>query len=612
MSDSTISAMCSATLPLAGEAVPCVQGGINKQAPAAAFGIPIVGRSQPTALAQFQTWIDENTAPPTLRMYIGASWVALYTIDTDGTLSPAGNLALPGDPLLDNDAATKHYVDINRPGLAGVLTFRTLMDCSANPNYPIGQQGDYYIVSHAGKIGGASGIDVTAGDTLFCRVNDTASGDQIAAGGNWTVGQGKIEGAVVGPDSAASGDFALFDGASGALLKDAGLSLDTDTAMAANSDTRIPSQKAVKNSIGGKPLAADTLGQGQGWAWDPFSATFRAGDYDGHNFLVNSAFDVWQETVDYTLGSTVPKTHIADYWKAGAESTNGRLVSKVLSPFSSTFAVKFIRPSGFTDTGRFRLVQQFELPESVFLAGKTVTVSFDFAAGANYSATSGPYVSIYSGTGLNDDIDLRSLGPNFLTGGTSATSASLASQVAPFGSHSRIVSGPLAVAAGATEVAVEIHSGQYFSNAGTDDSFTIGNVKLEIGNVATPYRKRDLAEEFSRCQWRYQKSFPKGVLPWFGYGPGWGQHMFRRLGSGTAAEGVWVPLAARMRDFPVVTLYNTALMNNQVRNETAGADCSSSTVDNISDANFRVTCNGNSGGSVGDWLAFHYVADLRL
>ncbi len=612
MSDSTISAMSPATLPLAGEAVPCVQGGTNKQAPAAAFGIPIVGRSQPTALAQFQTWIDENTAPPTLRMYIEPNWVALYTIDADGTLSPAQNVSLPGDPLFDNDAATKHYVDINRPGLAGVLTFRGLKDCSANPNYPDGQQGDYYIVSHAGKIGGASGLDVLAGDTLFCRVNDTASGDQTGAGGNWTVGQGKIEGAVVGPASATNGDFALFDGSSGTLLKDIGLALDTDVTMAANSDARIASQKAVKNSIGGRPLAADALGQGQGWAWDALSATLRAEDNDGRNFLVNSAFDVWQETITYTLGSTVPKTHIADYWKVGAESTNGRSVTRVLSPFASTFAVKFARPSGFTDTGRFRLVQQLELPESVFLAGKTVTVSFDFAVGANYSATSGPYVSIYSGTGLNDDIDLRSAGPNFVTGGTGATSASLAPQVAPFGSHARIVSGPLTIASGATEVAVEIHSGQYFSTAGTDDSFTIGNVKLEIGNVATPYRRRDLAEEFARCQWRYQKSFLKGNIPAFGSGPGWGQHMFRRLGSGTAAEGVWIPLAARMRDFPAITIYNTALANNQVRNETAGADCSSTTVDNIGDAGFRVTCNGNSGGSVGDWLAFHYVADLRL
>jgi len=612
MSDSTISAMSPATLPLTGEAVPCVQGGTNKQAPAAAFGIPIVGRSQPTALAQFQTWIDENTAPPTLRMYIEPNWVALYTIDTDGTLSPAQNVTLPGDPLFDNDAATKHYVDINRPGLAGVLTFRGLKDCSANPNYPDGQQGDYYIVSHAGKIGGASGLDVAAGDTLFCRVNDTVSGDQTGAGGNWTVGQGKIEGAVVGPASATSGDFALFDGASGTLLKDIGLALDTDAAMAANSDARIASQKAVKNSIGGKPLAADALSQGQGWAWDAFSATFRAGDNDGRNFLVNSAFDIWQESGNYTLASSVPKAHIADYWKAGAESTNGRLVSRVPSPFSSTFAVKFQRPSGFTDTGRFRLVQQFEFQESVFLTGKTVTVSFDFAVGANYSATSGPYVSIYTGTGANEDLDLRSAGPSFPSGGASVTSASLSSQVAAFGSHSRIVSGPLAIAPGALEIAVEIHSGQYFSNAGADDSFTIGNVKLEIGNVATPYRKRDLVEEFNRCQWRYQKSFPKGFNPIFGSGPGWGQHMFRRLGSGTAAEGIWVPLAGRMRDFPAVTLYNTALVNNQVRNETAGADCSSATVDNIGDAGFRVTCNGNSGGSVGDWLAFHYVADLRL
>lgn len=54
---------------------------------------------------------------------------------------------------------------------------------------------------------------------------------------------------VVGPASAVASDFAQFDGTSGKLIKDGGLSLDTDGTLAANSDLRIASQKAVKTYV---------------------------------------------------------------------------------------------------------------------------------------------------------------------------------------------------------------------------------------------------------------------------------------------------------------------------------------------------------------------------
>jgi hypothetical protein len=59
-------------------------------------------------------------------------------------------------------------------------------------------------------------------------------------------------GDLVGPGSATDGDFAQFDGITGKLVKDGGLSRDTDVTLAANSDTKIPSQKAVKAYIDAK------------------------------------------------------------------------------------------------------------------------------------------------------------------------------------------------------------------------------------------------------------------------------------------------------------------------------------------------------------------------
>ncbi len=55
-----------------------------------------------------------------------------------------------------------------------------------------------------------------------------------------------LGGDVSGPNSATGDDFVQFDSTTGKLVKDGGISLDTDAALTANSDSKIASQKAVK------------------------------------------------------------------------------------------------------------------------------------------------------------------------------------------------------------------------------------------------------------------------------------------------------------------------------------------------------------------------------
>jgi hypothetical protein len=615
MTDSTISAMIAASLPLTSEAVPCVQGSTNKQAPAAAFGIPIVSGTQPAALGQFQTWIDNSHEPARLLMYINTSWVELYKIGSDGTLTITNALLMPGDPDDDLEVATKQYVEDNLSTTPGALIFRGMIDCSTStpPNYPAANQGDFYVVSVAGMIGGTAGANVLAGDTLLCRVNGTASGTQSGAGLNWVIGQGKLQNAAAGPATAVDGDFAQFDGTTGALLKDTGLSFDTDGTMAANSDARIPSQKAVKGQIGGMPISTDTLGQGQVWAWDTSTGTFRASGCEGRNLLANPSFEIWQETNQYTLSSSVNKTFIADFWKASGGNTDGRTVAAVAASSSTRPAVKFARQSGSSATVRFRLAQQFETSEALFLAGKNVTVSYDFFSSTGCLMTSGPYVTLYFGTGTDEDIDLRGATPNFPTGGTNETSASMGAGL--HGVWQRLYSAAFAIPSNTTELAFEIHSGDYSGSAGSDDSFQIANVKMEIGSIPTPFRKPDYATELLRCQRRYQSSFNPGDAPADALGSGRGEFLFRRLSAGTASEGVYIPLAVPMYGLPAVTLYNPvggSPSAGQAHNYTHTGECSASAADFISNHGFRFTCSGNSTGAAGDWLGVHYVADRRI
>lgn len=67
-----------------------------------------------------------------------------------------------------------------------IVRLKGSIDASGNPNYPTASSGDSYLVSVAGKVGGASGKVVDAGDFVVA-LNDVASGAEAAAGGSWTV-----------------------------------------------------------------------------------------------------------------------------------------------------------------------------------------------------------------------------------------------------------------------------------------------------------------------------------------------------------------------------------------------------------------------------------------
>jgi hypothetical protein len=58
-------------------------------------------------------------------------------------------------------------------------------DCSANPNYPAAAKGDAYVVSVAGKIGGAAGVSVDIGD-MYLATAANAGGNQATVGASWT------------------------------------------------------------------------------------------------------------------------------------------------------------------------------------------------------------------------------------------------------------------------------------------------------------------------------------------------------------------------------------------------------------------------------------------
>jgi hypothetical protein len=491
---------------------------------------------------------------------------------------------------------------------------------------------------------GSTGVIAVGGVSTYVARTIAGSAGKIAV----TNGDGVAGNPTIGIPAGAIGNTELAAGAAAANLgytAENAANKAADGTLAANSDTNYPTQKAVKTYVDAAKAAATTLTvggdfsgnlpnpsiakilglallntdvpqQGQAWVYDANNSEYRVRSIEGLNFLINPAFDIWQEATTYSpLSISAPKTFAADGWKIGNNGSggNGHGVFRTAGIQNSQYAMKLQRSAGTLAGGPFRLVQQLELADSMFLAGKTVIVSFDFTVGANYSPTSGLGVSIYTGTGVDEDIDLHVATPNFATGGATQT-VGVNGQVQPFGTVTRIVVGlPITIPAGTTEIAVEIHTGSFNGTASADDSCTIGNVKLECGNVATHFRKPLVADELARCQRRYVKSFRPATVPAQNIGIGTGEMLVPAPTAAATTERLSrVIFPSPMRAVPAITIYNPAAANSHVRDEAASADCSAESTQNITETGFNLTCIGNGSTAVGGYLGYHYTADARL
>lgn len=116
--------------------------------------------------------------------------VAALASDTDTTL------AANSDARVATQKATKAYVDA---AVTGLLDFKGSTDASANPNYPVALKGDAYIVSVAGKVGGASGKSVDVGD-VYVASADNAGGTEASVGTSWFVLEHNLAGVALDAD----------------------------------------------------------------------------------------------------------------------------------------------------------------------------------------------------------------------------------------------------------------------------------------------------------------------------------------------------------------------------------------------------------------------------
>jgi hypothetical protein len=91
-----------------------------------------------------------------------------------------------------------------------------------------------------------AGVVTEVGDLIIAIIDRAGTGNTNS---DWTVVQTNIDGAVIGPSSSTSGNISTFNGTSGKLIQDSGVSFETT--LTTNSDAKSPTSKAVATYVTG-------------------------------------------------------------------------------------------------------------------------------------------------------------------------------------------------------------------------------------------------------------------------------------------------------------------------------------------------------------------------
>jgi hypothetical protein len=262
----------------------------------------------------------------------------------------------------------------------------------------------------------------------------------------------------------------------------------------------------------------------------------------GKNSIINGGFDIWQRgTSSTSLGAT---SFIADRWQQfrGGGITTGGTISRQSSGLTSAqYCARVQRDSGNTSTAAFYYVQNYEMQNSIPLAGKTVVLSFYARAGANYSAASSVLRATieyqtsasesnywYIGDGAGDVIAVT-------------TNAALTTN---WTRYTATVTLPSTV--------TQIFTAFKFTpvgTAGTNDYFEVTSVQLELGSTATTFSRAGgtIQGELAACQRYYYRMTTLLNFTTFGMG----------ANTSTSQARINIPFPVQMRVNPSSVDFST-------------------------------------------------------
>jgi hypothetical protein len=316
--------------------------------------------------------------------------------------------------------AIKSYAD----GLAvanDAMVFKGATDCSGNPNYPTATTGHTYKVSVAGKIGGASGVNVEVGDMFICT-QDTGYVTAIGAttdNTNGTLVDGTYTNGGAGYASTTSGS------GSGATF---------NVTIASGTPT------LVLNSIGKGYSASDTIVVAESTDFSDLntgtldSTVSTVGNGSGNQATSGSYWVVIQSNID---GAVIGPASATDTAIALFNGTSGKLIKNSLVTVDSSGSVSV--PTGqayeinsvdiLTATGLASTVVSSSLTSVGTLSSGNATAVVDAAsttaAGKIEIATAAESITGTDNTRATSPLSLASFTRNYTATISSSTGSTI-------------------------------------------------------------------------------------------------------------------------------------------------------------------------------------------
>jgi hypothetical protein len=259
--------------------------------------------------------------------------------------------------------------------------------------------------------------------------------------------------------------------------------------------------------------------------------------YGQRNIIgANGGMEVWQRgaggTANFAL-SAASNAYTADRWYLAARATQASTVSQVAGLVNgSQFAAKVQRNSGQAGINVPIFGFPLDSDECAMIQGQTVALSFTAKAGANFSPAGGTLGAlVIAGTGTP---------AKALAGFTNQTIPLNASAVLTT-TPTRFTFASFQVVPTTTTQAEVSFQWTPVGTAGTDDSFTIDDVQLEILPSATSpiaaFERWPFERMLAACKRHYRKSFPYSVAPVQGAAI---QGAAALVAAAAAASGFWI------------------------------------------------------------------------
>lgn len=294
---------------------------------------------------------------------------------------------------------------------------------------------------------------------------------------------------------------------------------------------------------------------------DVILSSINSGPISGaRNRIINGAMDIWQRGTSTT---TTGNTYLADRW-VSSFPTGGTVSRSATAPTDSLYAWNYTASASNTF---MQMGQQLEYMNCLDLRNQVVTISF-YAKANNVnsgsttltvrtrtSSTTVDATVFFAGTNVDSTVTLTTSYVKYSI--TRTLPASFLSLSLEFVLGSHVIT----------------------------DGFSISQIQLELGPIATIFEKRNYNLELEMCQRYYEKSYALTTVPGTNAGPGTGEWVSVTINAADYYNFGYLPFKTRKRVSPTMTWWSTDGTINTARQQDAA---------NVT-ATVRTTFNETSG-----------------